>query len=97
MKIIDKLKSLNPFKKKNKEKTIQQFVLEKISAKKKRSKKDLPENLTEQEWLAILDDIAFGFKVKQTNTILKSPTRKRQREQKVKRAFELFEVYIKYL
>ena len=96
MKIIDKLKSLNPFEKKNKEKTIQHFVLEKIAAKKKKIK-DHPENLTKQEWQAILDDMAFGFKIKQTNTILKSPTRKRQREQKVKRAFELFEVYIKHL
>jgi len=96
MKIIDKLKSLNLFKKKNKEKTIQQFVLEKIAAKKKNIK-DCPENLTSQEWQIILDEISFGFKVKQTNTILKSPTRKRQREQKVERAFKLFEVYIKHL
>lgn len=96
MKIIDKLKSLNPFKKKNKEKTIQQFVLEKIAAKKNRLK-DHPENLTKEEWKVILDEIAFGFKVKETNTILKSPTRKRQREQKVERAFKLFEVYIKHL
>ena len=96
MKIINKLKSLNPFKKKNKEKTIQQFVLEKIAAKKNRLK-DHPENLTKEEWKVILDEIAFGFKVKETNTILKSPTRKRQREQKVERAFKLFEVYIKDL
>ena len=96
MKIINKLKSLNPFKKKNKEKTIQQFVLEKIAAKKKNIK-DCPENLTKEEWKVILDEIAFGFKVKETNTILKSPTRKRQREQKVERAFKLFEVYIKHL
>lgn len=96
MKIIDKLKSLNPFKKKNKEKTIQQFILKKIAAKKNRLK-DHPENLTKEEWKVILDEIAFGFKVKETNTILKSPTRKRQREQKVERAFKLFEVYIKHL
>lgn len=96
MKIINKLKSLNPFKKKNKEKTIQQFILKKIAAKKNRLK-DHPENLTKEEWKVILDEIAFGFKVKETNTILKSPTRKRQREQKVERAFKLFEVYIKHL
>ena len=96
MKIIDKLKSLNPFKKKNKEKTIQQFILKKIAAKKNRLK-DHPENLTKEEWKVILDEIAFGFKVKETNTVLKSPTRKRQREQKVERAFKLFEVYIKHL
>ena len=96
MKILDKIKSLNPFVKKSEEKTIQQFVLEKIAAKKKNIK-DRPANLTEQEWRTILDDMSFGFKVKQTNTILKSPTRKRQREQKVERAFKLFEVYIKYL
>jgi len=96
MKILDKIKSLNPFVKKSEDKTIQQFVLEKIAAKKKNIK-DRPANLTEQEWLTILDDMSFGFKVKQTNTILKSPTRKRQREQKVERAFKLFEVYIKYL
>ena len=96
MKILNKIKSLNPFAKKNEDKTIQQFVLEKIAAKKKNIK-DRPANLTEQEWLTILDDMSFGFKVKQTNTILKSPTRKRQREQKVERAFKLFEVYIKYL
>jgi len=96
MKIIDKLKSLNPFVKKSEDKTIQQFVLEKIAAKKKNIK-DHPENLTSQEWQIILDEISFGFKVKQTNTILKSPTRKRQREQKVERAFKLFEVYIKHL
>jgi len=96
MKILDKIKSLNPFVKKSEDKTIQQFVLEKIAAKKKNIK-DRPANLTEQEWRTILDDISFGFKVKQTNTILKSPTRKRQRDQKVERAFKLFEVYIKYL
>ena len=96
MKIIDKLKSLNPFKKKNKDKTIQRFVLEKIAAKKKRLK-DHPENLTKEEWKVILDEIAFGFKVKEANLILKSPTRKRQRKQKVERAFKLFEVYIKHL
>jgi hypothetical protein len=96
MKILDKIKSLNPFVKKSEDKTIQQFVLEKIAAKKKNIK-DCPANLTEQEWRAILDDMAFGFKVKQTNTILKSPTRKRQRQQKVERAFKLFEVYIKHL
>jgi hypothetical protein len=44
-----------------------------------------------------LDDMSFGFKVKQTNSILKSPTRKLQRQQKVERAFKLFEVYINYL
>jgi len=96
MKILDKIKSLNPFVKKSEDKTIQQFVLEKIAAKKKNIK-DRPANLTEQEWRTILDDMSFGFKVKQTNTILKSPTRKRQRDQKVERAFKLFEVYIKYL
>jgi hypothetical protein len=96
MKILDKIKSLNPFVKKSEDKTIQLFVLEKIAAKKKNIK-DRPANLTEQEWRTILDDMSFGFKVKQTNTILKSPTRKRQREQKVERAFKLFEVYIKYL
>lgn len=96
MKILEKIKSLNPFVKKSEDKTIQQFVLEKITAKKK-TIKDHPENLTEQEWRAVLDDMAFGFKIKQTNTILKSPTRRKQREQKVNRAFELFKVYIKYL
>ena len=96
MKILDKIKSLNPFVKKSEDKTIQLFVLEKIAAKKKNIK-DRPANLTEQEWRTILDDMSFGFKVKQTNTILKSPTRKRQREQKVERAFKLFEVYIKHL
>lgn len=96
MKILDKIKSLNPFVKKNEDKTIQQFVLEKIAAKKKNIK-DRPANLTEQEWRTILDDMSFGFKVKQTNTILKSPMRKRQRQQKVERAFKLFEVYIKHL
>lgn len=96
MKIINKIKSLNPFAKKNEDKTIQQFVLEKIAAKKKQSK-NTPEGLTQDQWLNILNDISFGFKVKQNNTILKSPTRKRQREEKVKRAFELFEVYIKHL
>ena len=96
MKILDKIKSLNPFAKKTQDKTIQQFVLEKIAAKKKNIK-DRPKDLTEQEWHTILDDMSFGFKVKQTNSILKSPTRKLQRQQKVERAFKLFEVYIKYL
>jgi len=96
MKILDKIKSFNPFVKKSEDKTIQQFVLEKIAAKKS-DMQDRPKHLSEQEWRAILDDMAFGFKVKQTNTILKSPTRKRQRQQKVERAFKLFEVYIKHL
>lgn len=96
MKILDKIKSLNPFVKKSEDKTIQQFVLEKIAAKKNDTK-NRPEDLSEQEWASILNEISFGFKVKQTNSILKSPMRKRQRQQKVERAFKLFEVYIKHL
>jgi len=97
MKILEKLKSLTPFKKKtSKEPTICEFILQKISARKK-EKTSYPENLTPEEWKNILNEIAFAFKVKQSNTILKSPTRRRQREEKLKRSFKLFEVYIKYL
>jgi len=97
MKILDKIKSLVPFKKKqNIELSICEFVLHKIE-QAKHNENSRPVNLTHQEWRAILDDMAFGFKVKQTNSILKSPMRKRQRQQKVERAFKLFEVYIKHL
>ena len=44
----------------------------------------------------ILNDI-FVFKVKKARFNLKSPTRIKQREQQVERAFELFKVYIKHL
>lgn len=97
MKILQKIKSLSPFNRKvNKEPTICQFILQKISARKK-DKTSCPENLTPEEWKNILNEIAFGFKIKQSNTILKSPTRRRQREERIKRSFKLFEVYIKYL
>ena len=97
MNIFKKLKSLIP-QKKEQESYIEicDLVLNRIQQKKK----DLgirPFELSKEEWAQVLNDIAFGFKCKKDKVLLKSPARKKQRENKVKRSFDLFEKYFKDL
>lgn len=97
MNIFKKLKSLIP-QKKEQECYIEicDLVLSIIQQKKK----DLgirPFDLSKEEWAQVLNDIEFGFKCKKSKILLKSPARKKQREKKVKRSFDLFEKYLKDL
>lgn len=97
MNIFKKLKSLIP-QKKEQEPYIEicDLVLNRVQQKKK----DLgirPFNLSKEEWFKVLNEIAFGFKCKKEKIILKSPSRKKQREARIKKAFELFEIYFKDL
>lgn len=97
MNIFKKLKSLIP-QKKEQVPYIQicDLVLNIINQKKK----DLgirPFDLSKEEWAKVLNEIAFGLKCKKEKIILKSPARKKQREERIKKAFELFEIYFKDL
>lgn len=97
MKILEKIKSLNPFH--NEKKTYKDacdILLQNISLNKK-NLSNRPENLTAEQWLLILNRISFGLECKKNNTILASKFRTTQREKKIKESFELLEVYIKHL
>lgn len=98
MKILEKIKSLIPSRQKAEVKpnSMCDLILERIDQKKKNAKNS-PEELTKQEWTIILNEISFAFKIKKTNSILKSPARRKQREAKLRRSFELFEKYLKEL
>lgn len=93
MKIFDKIKSV--FKRKQNPDTCD-YLLNVIS-KRKKQLKNRPENLSAEEWNGILSRISFGLQAAKKNSILKSPTRARQREEKIKQAFELLRVYIREL
>lgn len=100
MKILNAIKKLVPAKLLNKQKKSYQDACDLIMqlvAQEKRTHSNKPQDLSVEEWERILNDIAFAFKVKKQNTFLKSPTRRAERAQRVKRAFELFQVYIKHL
>jgi len=96
MKILQKVKSLFSRKQKQPPKSCCDLIIEKIIDKKK-CMSDRPENLSQEEWNSILNRISFGIQAIQNNNVLKSPARKKQREQKILQAFELLRVYIKYL
>mgnify|MGYP001588417974 CR=1 FL=1 len=95
MKIFKKIKSLILPKQKVKKKPISMcdLIIERIDDKKKDSK-GFPEELTKKEWVAVLNEISFAFKVKKTNSLLKSPARINQRKNKLKKSFQLFEKYL---
>jgi hypothetical protein len=101
MKILDTLKKLVPTKlfKRKKTKThvdVCDLILELVSQEKK-TLSNKPIDMNVEQWQNILNHISYGFRVKKENVHLKSPTRRKERQQKVERAFELFKVYIKHL
>tara|TARA_B100000035_G_scaffold239958_1_gene208296 strand:- start:640 stop:942 length:303 start_codon:yes stop_codon:yes gene_type:complete len=100
MKIIEGLKKLIPKKLLNKKsqshKDACRLILKLIN-KESKTCTNKPEGMSKEEWRNILNDMSFVFKVKAQDITLKSPARRKQREQKVNRAFELFKVYIKHL
>ena len=101
MKILNSIKKIVPAKllKQPKQKThvdACDLILELI-AQEKKNLKNKPVDVDDQEWKNILDNISYGFKVKKDNVFLKSPTRRKESQQKVDHAFELFKVYIKHL
>jgi hypothetical protein len=97
MKIIDKIKSLASSKQEAPTHLDVCNIIESIILHKKNNLHDKPDNLSTQEWKNILNDIAYAFKVKKTKTILRSTSRNKQRQEKIERAFKLFEVYFKDL
>lgn len=101
MKILDTLKKLIPKKllarkKKQSHKDACHLILKLISQESKTCS-NKPLDMTKEEWQNTLNDMSFAFKVKAQDVILKSPARRKQREQKVNRAIELFKVYIKHI
>ena len=101
MKILDAFKKIIPTKlfKRKKTKThidACDLILELI-AQEQKSGINKPLDMEQDEWQNILNNISYGFRVKRENVFLKSPTRRKERQQKVDHAFELFKVYIKHL
>jgi hypothetical protein len=97
MKIIDKIKSLTSSKQQAPTHLDICDLIEEIILHKKNNLQDKPEDLSAQDWKNVLNDIAYAFKVKKTKTILRSSVRNQQRQEKIERAFKLFEVYFKDL
>jgi len=95
MNIFKKIKSF--FQKKKEQPKKAKELLLSIIEEKKRDPSTKPENLSDTEWKSILKKIASGIECAGKGGILKSPTRKRQRDEKIKKAFELLSVYIKEL
>lgn len=95
MKLFNKIKSLLPKKKKISHKDIYKTVMDCIDSNKLNGSH--PNNLTHEQWLKVLKAIEFGFKSKNQVNLLKSPARRREREQKVQRSFELLNIYFKDL
>lgn len=101
MKILDALKKLVPkrlvaSKNKQTHKDACRFILELINQEIKNCS-NKPLDMSDEQWRNTLNEMSFAFKVKSQDTILKSPARRKQRDQKVNRSFELFKVYIKHL
>jgi hypothetical protein len=96
MNILKKIKSFFSKNKKEKPKTACELLLE-IVEKRKKDTSNRPENLTDSEWVGVLNRISFGVECTGKNNSLKSPTRKRQRDEKIKKAFDLLSVYIREL
>lgn len=98
MNIIKKIKSLNPFRKQPAPTHIELCnLLQKIIAHKKQNINEVPQGLTQEEWASILNKISFAFECKKKNTKLISRVRSAERAVKIKKGFELLEVYIKHL
>lgn len=101
MKILQALKKIVPAKllKDPKQKThvdACDLILE-LVAQEKKTLANKPIDINVEQWQNILNNISYGFRVKKENVFLKSPMRRKERQQKVERAFELFKVYIKHL
>ena len=101
MKILDTLKKLVPkrliaSKNKKTHKDACRLVLDLIKQESK-TLANKPIDMSDEQWLNTLNEMGFIFKVKAKDTILKSPARRKQREQKLDRSIELFKVYIKHL
>ena len=97
MNLTNKIKSLNPFKKKEPSYIDACDILINNIADRKKNLNNKPKDLTVEQWLLILNRISFGLECKKNNTALASAFRTKQREKKIKESFELLEVYIKYL
>ncbi|MAR66756.1 MAG: hypothetical protein CL833_05835 [Crocinitomicaceae bacterium] len=98
MKILNKLKKLNPFKKPPAPTHLDLCnLLQEIIAHKKQNIHEVPTGLSQEEWISILNKISFAFECKKKNTKLISRVRSAERGVKIKRGFELLEVYIKHL
>ncbi len=98
MKILKKLKSLLPSSKKKqvKKKSLSEIILQRIKERKS-NLKVRPEKLSPQQWLNVLNEMSLAFSFKNKPCDLKSPTRKKQRERKIKKSLELFQEYLKEL
>jgi hypothetical protein len=96
MKILKKVKSLFSLQGKQPRKSCCDLIIDKIIEKKKYMA-DRPEDLSQEEWHSILNRISFGLQAIKNDHTLKSPARKKQREQKIQQAFDLLKVYIKHL
>ena len=101
MKILKALKKIVPTKlfKRKKTKThtdVCDLILE-LVAQEKKTLTNKPIDMNVEQWQNTLNHISYGFRVKKEDSHLKSPSRRKERQQKVERAFELFKVYIKHL
>ena len=101
MKILDTLKKLAPKrlaapKNKKTHKDACRLILDLITQESK-TLSNKPIDMSDEQWRNTLNEMSFAFKVKVQDTILKSPARRKQREQKLDRSIELFKVYIKHL
>ena len=101
MKILDTLKKLVPkrliaSKNKKTHKDACGLILDLIKQESK-TLVNKPIDMSDEQWLNTLNEMSFAFKVKAKDTILKSPARRKQRDQKLDRSIELFKVYIKHL
>lgn len=101
MKILDALKKLVPKRlvassKKQTHKDACRLILDLIKQESK-TLANKPIDMSEEQWRNTLNEMSFFFKAKAQDTILKSPARRKQREQKLDRSIQLFKVYIKHL
>lgn len=95
MKFLNKIKTF--LKKDKTQKNYNNLCDLAIELISKRRKEDAPAHLTSKEWSKILSEIEFGFECKQQKLELKSKGKRKIREAKVKKSFQLFEQYIKEL
>jgi hypothetical protein len=64
---------------------------------KKIENKNIPEELSPQEWSKILDKIWYAFAALDRGSILKSPRKRKLRETNINEGMELFKKYYKHL
>jgi hypothetical protein len=95
MKFLNKIKTF--LKKDKTQKNYNNLCDLAIELISQRRKEDAPAHLSNKEWNKILSEIEFGFECKQQKLELKSKGKRKIREAKVKKSFQLFEQYIKEL